>query len=55
MPDELVNKIDSLLLSVMNDINAYLMDDSVPMENYQSDIDFKLNEARHEILKELKA
>lgn len=55
MPDELVNKIDNLFLSVMNDINAYLMDDSVPMECYSEDIDRKLDEARHEILKMLKA
>ena len=54
MPDQF-DKINNEFLSIMNDINEYLMDDSIPLECYSEDIDRKLNEGRMKILEMLKA
>jgi hypothetical protein len=43
--------IDTIIKDYQNDIDAYLEDSSIPMENYQFDINFKLDEMRMEISK----
>lgn len=55
MSPKQIENINAVFLSMMEDINAYLMNDSVPMEHYPSDIDYKLNDTRMEILKMLEA
>lgn len=54
MTDEQIEKINAYFFSMMEDINEYLMDDSVPMEHYLSDIDYKLNEGRMGLIEMLK-
>jgi hypothetical protein len=54
MPDELLKQFEARFITLANDINAYLNDDSVPMECYTQDIDDKLMNGLDE-LKELLA
>lgn len=54
MPDELIKQFEDRFITLANDINAYLNDDSVPMECYTQDIDDKLMDGLSE-LKELLA
>ena len=44
-------QINQEITDTANDINEYLMDVSVPMEDYQRDIDFKLEMMRDNITK----
>jgi hypothetical protein len=55
MSPKQIENINAVFLSMMNDINTYLMDESVPMECFSEDIDRKLNDTRMEILKMLEA
>jgi hypothetical protein len=55
MPDNQIDKINNAFLDIMNDINEYLMDDSVPLECYSEDIDRKLKDGFKKILEMLKA
>jgi len=54
MSDEQIEKINAYFLSLMNDVNEYLKDDSVPLECYAHDIDRKLNEGRMGLIDMLK-
>jgi|TARA_R110002110_G_scaffold184875_2_gene391765 hypothetical protein len=44
------NLIVKIVNNCTNDINEYLMNDSIPMECYQEDIDKKLKDMKEEIL-----
>jgi hypothetical protein len=51
MPDNLIEQFNELFKSVQNDINEYLSDGLAPLENYEYDIDTKLDNAREEFVK----
>lgn len=55
MPDNQIDEINNAFLDIMNDINEYLMDDSVPLECYSEDIDRKLKDGFKKILEMMKA
>ena len=46
-----MNPIDKILLELANDIDKYLAQTNVPLEQYQQDIGFKINTARAKIAK----
>lgn len=46
-----MNPIDKILLELANDIDKYLAQTNVPLEQYQQDIGFKINQARAKIAK----
>ena len=46
-------KVLKIILATQNDINEYLMNDSVPIENNAKDVDFKLECMKAQILLEL--
>jgi len=54
MSDEQIEKINAYFLALMNDINEYLKDESVPMECYAHDIDHKLDDGRMVLIEMLK-
>jgi hypothetical protein len=54
MPDNLIKDFNTLFFEVQNDINEYLSDGLAPLENYEYDIDMKLDNAREEFVKLLK-
>ena len=51
--DDLIKRIDKIVLDTANDINEYLKDDKVPVECYVKDIDAKMNLMRKMIKTEL--